>query len=64
MDSTWKLWLQPTLPAIGGSEAVGVIDALGEGVTHVQVGQRIAVASVHGSWAEYLLHQRKGYSTQ
>lgn len=46
---------KPTLPAIGGSEAVGVVDALGEGVQGVTVGQRIAVASVHGTWAEYFL---------
>ncbi|OUC58793.1 NADPH:quinone reductase, partial [Acinetobacter seifertii] len=29
---------KPILPAIGGSEAVGVVDALGEGVSHVQIG--------------------------
>lgn len=44
---------RPALPAIGGSEAVGVVDALGEGVTGVAQGQRVAVAGVHGSWAEY-----------
>lgn len=44
---------KPTLPAIGGSEAVGWIDALGEGVQGVALGQRITVAGVHGSWAEY-----------
>lgn len=46
---------KPTLPAIGGSEAVGIIDALGEGVQGVTVGQRVAVAGVHGSWAEYFI---------
>lgn len=46
---------KPTLPAIGGSEAVGIVDALGEGVEGVTIGQRIAVASVHGTWAEYFL---------
>lgn len=51
---------KPTLPAIGGSEAVGVVDALGEGVSHVQVGQRIAVAAVHGSWAEYFIAPAHG----
>lgn len=40
---------KPTLPAIGGSEGVGVIDALGEGVEQVSLGQRVAVAAVHGS---------------
>lgn len=46
---------KPSFPAIGGSEAVGIIDAVGEEVTHVQVGQRVAVASVHGTWAEYFV---------
>lgn len=46
---------KPDLPAIGGSEAVGIVDALGEGVEGVAIGQRVAVASVHGTWAEYFL---------
>ncbi len=46
---------KPTLPAIGGSEGTGVIDALGEGVTGLQVGQRVSAASVHGTWAEYFI---------
>ena len=46
---------KPTLPAIGGSEAVGTVDALGEGVQGVALGQRITVAGVHGSWAEYFI---------
>jgi len=51
---------KPTLPTIGGSEAVGVIDALGEGVQGVLVGQRVAVAVVHGSWAEYFIAPAHG----
>lgn len=51
---------KPELPAIGGSEAVGIIDALGEGVTGINLGQRVAVASVHGSWAEYFLAPTAG----
>lgn len=43
---------KPTLPAIGGSEAVGIVDAVGEGVDESKLGQRVAVAGVHGSWAE------------
>ena len=46
---------KPELPAIGGSEAVGIVDALGEGVEGATVGQRVAVASAHGTWAEYFL---------
>lgn len=44
---------KPVLPAIGGSEAVGLVDALGAGVQGVALGQRVTVAGVHGSWAEY-----------
>ncbi len=46
---------KPALPAIGGSEAVGTIDALGGDVTGVTIGQRVAVAGVHGAWAEYFV---------
>lgn len=46
---------KPDLPAIGGSEAVGTVDALGEGVSGPAIGTRVAVASVHGAWAEYFL---------
>ncbi|ARO13519.1 mitochondrial trans-2-enoyl-CoA reductase [Ketogulonicigenium robustum] len=51
---------KPTLPAIGGTEAVGLVDALGEGVSGVSVGQRVAVASVHGTWAEYFIAPAAG----
>ncbi|SFR39241.1 NADPH:quinone reductase [Yoonia tamlensis] len=45
---------KPDLPAaIGGSEAVGVIEAVGEGVDAALIGTRVAVAGVHGTWAEY-----------
>lgn len=46
---------KPTLPAIGGSEGTGVIDALGEGVDGLLVGQRVSAASVHGTWAEHFV---------
>lgn len=52
---------KPDLPAIGGSEAVGTVDALGPGVTGVTLGQRIAVAGVHETWAEYFLAPAKGF---
>ncbi len=44
---------KPELPAIGGSEAVGTIDALGADVEGFEVGQRVSVANVHNTWAEY-----------
>ncbi|WP_024898651.1 zinc-binding dehydrogenase [Brucella rhizosphaerae] len=51
---------KPELPAVGGSEAVGLIDALGPDVTGVTIGQRMAVASVHETWAEYFLAPSTG----
>lgn len=51
---------KPELPAIGGSEGSGVVDALGEGVEGLQVGQRVVAAGVHESWAEYFLASAAG----
>ncbi len=50
-----KYGYKPTLPAIGGSEAVGIVEALGEGVEGIIIGQRVMAASVHGTWAEYFI---------
>jgi len=46
---------KPELPARAGTEAVGVVDALGEGVTHLTVGQRVATGGTFGVWAEYFV---------
>jgi NADPH:quinone reductase len=46
---------KPELPARTGTEAVGVIDALGEGVEGLRVGQRVVASSVFGVWAEYFV---------
>jgi NADPH2:quinone reductase len=43
---------KPPLPAIAGSEAVGVIDQLGANASGLQVGQRVVASGVHGSWSE------------
>lgn len=51
---------KPTLPAIGGSEAVGVIDALGPDVEGLNLGQRVVAAGVHGTWAECFIAPAKG----
>jgi NADPH:quinone reductase-like Zn-dependent oxidoreductase len=50
---------KPDLPAASGTEAVGVVDALGEGVTTLQVGQRV-VAGSFGVWAEYFVAKAAG----
>ncbi len=44
---------KPTLPAVAGSELVGAIDELGDGVTGLKPGMRVAAMSP-GAWAEYV----------
>jgi NADPH:quinone reductase-like Zn-dependent oxidoreductase len=44
-----------TFPAVPGGELAGVVDALGEGVTDVQVGDEVLGWSDTGSYAEYAL---------
>ncbi|RIY35565.1 zinc-binding dehydrogenase [Psittacicella gerlachiana] len=46
---------KPNLPEVAGSEAVGKIVALGSKVKHLQVGQRVSVANIHQTWAEYFV---------
>lgn len=50
---------KPELPAIGGTEACGIVDALGEDVDNVKLGQRVAVARAQGTWADYFLAPAK-----
>jgi NADPH2:quinone reductase len=40
------------LPAVLGMEAAGVVEELGEGVTHVAVGDRVAYPMCQGAYAE------------
>ena len=51
---------KPELPARAGTEAVGVIDALGEGVEGLEVGQRVATGGTFGVWAEYVVTPAAG----
>jgi NADPH2:quinone reductase len=43
------------LPFTPGQEAAGVVDAVGAGVTEVQVGDRVAYAGALGAYAEYAI---------
>ena len=43
---------KPELPARSGTEALGVVEALGEGVEGLAVGQRVATGGTFGAWAE------------
>ncbi|GBF06375.1 zinc-binding alcohol dehydrogenase [Deinococcus aerius] len=47
--------VKPPLPFTPGAEAAGVISAVGEGVTHLRVGQRAAAFTGTGAFAERLL---------
>lgn len=48
--------IRPSLPGSPGLEGVGVVDALGQGVTTPARGQRvISAAGLPGTWAEYLV---------
>lgn len=49
--------VKPTLPAVGGTEAIGIVDTLGEGVTNLKVGQRVMAAGLSEAWAEYFIMQ-------
>lgn len=46
---------KPEMPALSGTEAVGLVDALGAGVEHLTIGQRVASGGTFGSWAEYFV---------
>lgn len=45
---------KPELPHYPGTEALGVVDKLGEGVTNLSVGQRVT-GGASAAWAEYYL---------
>lgn len=46
-----------TLPTTLGSEAAGIVDAIGPGVTDVKPGDRVASAALPGAYAEYAVTQ-------
>jgi NADPH:quinone reductase-like Zn-dependent oxidoreductase len=47
---------QPSLPGSPGLEGVGVVDAIGDGVTNLSLGQRvISLAGLPGTWAEQVV---------
>lgn len=50
--------IKPDLPSIPGTEAVGIVEALGDGVTNLKVGQRVA-GGASGTWAEFYLADAK-----
>jgi NADPH:quinone reductase-like Zn-dependent oxidoreductase len=45
----------PPLPAVLGMECVGIVDALGDGVENVAVGQRVITVGVTGTWQQHVV---------
>ena len=50
-----KYQMKPPLPFVPGSEYAGVVQALGSGVSHLQVGQQVACLSGTGGFASHAL---------
>ncbi|WAS96794.1 NADPH:quinone oxidoreductase family protein [Nannocystis punicea] len=50
-----KYQFKPPPPFVPGLEAAGVVAAVGDGVTAVAVGDRVATTLVHGAFAEQLV---------
>jgi NADPH:quinone reductase len=54
IDIYQRMGLYPLqTPFTLGMESAGVVDAVGEGVTEVEIGDRVAYAMISGSYAEY-----------
>jgi NADPH:quinone reductase-like Zn-dependent oxidoreductase len=51
---------KPEMPARAGTELVGVVKALGEGVDGLEVGQRVASGGSFGAWAELIVAPAAG----
>ncbi len=49
---------KPALPFSPGGEAAGVVDAVGEGVEDLKVGDRVVAMTGHGCYAEYVIANR------
>ena len=51
---------KPEMPARAGTEAVGVVEALGDGVDGLTVGQRVTTGGSFGAWAELIVAPAAG----
>jgi len=50
---TGRYLFRPKFPFVPGYEVVGIVDAIGEGVSGFTLGQRVCALTVFGAWAEY-----------
>ena len=54
-----KYQMKPELPFVPGSEYAGIVRALGEGVTHLKIGQTVACLSGTGGFGSHTLAPAK-----
>lgn len=47
--------VQPDLPAVPGAEGIGIITAVGDGVTNVKVGDRVMIPPYSGTWRQQVV---------
>lgn len=59
MTISGQYGFKPQLPAVPGTEAVGIVEALGEDVDRLKLGQRVAGGAT-ATWAEYYLADAAG----
>ena len=52
--------MKPTLPFVPGSDAAGVVLAVGDGVRSVRAGDRVACSDWHGGMAERMVAPERG----
>jgi NADPH2:quinone reductase len=52
--------MKPALPFVPGSDAAGVVMAVGDGVERVRVGDRVACSGWHGGMAERMVAPERG----
>jgi NADPH:quinone reductase-like Zn-dependent oxidoreductase len=49
----------PKIPFVPGYAVIGIVDAIGEGVTKAAVGDRVAALTAYGGYAEYIFLDKK-----
>src|SRR6201993_3817602 len=53
-------FLNPKLPSVIGGEGAGIVEAIGQGVTSVKVGDRVTIPFVTFTWSEKVLAPAQG----